>query len=111
MVLAHAKELAPDTPWVTYLGGFAPVFFFSVAGITGAFQSHRYAPGRMLILYTLILLLGFAYNGITHPHFLADIDFDILQMIAFGTLVTYFFERYLSPAPWVYLIPAVFSFL
>jgi hypothetical protein len=111
MILAHAKELAPDVKWMAYLGGFAPVFFFSIAGITGAFQAHRYAPRQMLILYSLLLLLGFGYNGITHPHFLADIDFDILQMIAFGTLAVYFFERYLAPAPWVYLFLAVVSFL
>ena len=102
MILAHSKVLVPDSGFMIYIGGFAPIFFFSVSGIAGYIQSHKYAPSKIFILYSILLLLGFSYNGISHPHFLVDIDFDILQMIAFGTLVAYFIERFLKPNIWIY---------
>ncbi len=102
MILAHSKVLVPDAKFMVYVGGFAPIFFFSVSGIAGYFQSGKYAPLKIFFLYALLLFLGFSYNGVTHPHFLADVDFDILQMIAFGTLVSYFVERYLKLKLWTY---------
>jgi fucose 4-O-acetylase-like acetyltransferase len=110
MILAHSKVLVPDSKFMIYLGGFAPIFFFSVSGIAGYFQSHKYAPLKILFLYTLLLFLGFSYNGITHPHFLADVDFDILQMIAFGALATYFFEKFMRPKIWIYIPLIIFPF-
>ncbi len=58
-------------------------------------------------------MLGFALNGFNSPDFLRPpvIHFDIIQIIALGSLAVYLLEFYFKPHAWVYLLLGLASFL
>lgn len=110
MIVAHAGLNFGGYERFKFWGGLAPVLFFSAAGVTASFQALKYKPRGVLLTYLFLLLLGFSFNRITDPGFLREIEFDIIQMTAVGSVTVYLLEYYFRPRPWVYFIMAVLSF-
>jgi hypothetical protein len=113
MIMVHASFKAGIYKQLAFLGGFAPVPFYAVAGVTAGFQAQRYPPRPVILNYLFLFLIGFALNGFNSPDYLRPpvIHFDIIQIIALGSLTVYLLEYYLRPAAPVYLVLAVVSFL
>ena len=113
MIMAHMPYRAGVYRQLTFLGGFATVPFYAVAGVTATFQAQKYAPRAVTLNYLILFLLGFALNGFNSPDYLRPpvIHFDIIQIIALGSLCVYLLEYYLKPAAWVYLLLALLTFL
>jgi hypothetical protein len=113
MIMAHAAFKTGLYRQLTFLGGFAPVPFYAVVGVTAAFQAQRYPPRPVLLNHLFLFLLGFALNGFNSPDFLRPpvIHFDIIQIIAIGSLAVYLVEYYFKPPAWVYLMVGILSFL
>ncbi|HEX2697626.1 MAG TPA: heparan-alpha-glucosaminide N-acetyltransferase domain-containing protein [Anaerolineales bacterium] len=113
MIMAHMPFKVGFYKDLTFLGGFAPVPFYAVTGVTAAFQAQRYKPRAIMLYYLFLFLFGFALSGFNSPDFLRPpvIHFDIIQIIAVGSLAVYLLEYYFRPPIWVYLILGVFSFL
>lgn len=93
-----------------FIGGLAPVLFFAVSGITSMFQVKKNMRG-MVILYTLFAIVGLSYNLIWRPNLYVDFASDIFQIIAMGTIITVFLEKYLKPNKWLYFLLAVLIFV
>jgi fucose 4-O-acetylase-like acetyltransferase len=122
MVFAHSTGVySPLTSILTgendtltkliYLAGeFAPVFFFSVAGITGYIQAGKYHPKSVLASYLFLFLLGFSYNGITQRNFYDNFEIEIIQIVAIGALSVYLVRYALRPAPVIFLAFALVLF-
>ena len=113
MIMAHMPFKVGMYKDLTFLGGFAPVPFYSVVGITAFFQAQKYFPRSVILNYLILFFLGFALNGFNSPDFLRPpvIHFDIIQVIAIGAVAVYMLEYYFKPPNWVYLILGVFCFL
>jgi len=103
MIVAHSSLNFGGYDQYKFWGGFAPVLFFSAAGVTAAFQAQKYKPRGVLLTYAFLFLLGFSFNRITDPGFLQEVEFDIIQMIVLGSSVIYLLEYYFHPRKWVYL--------
>lgn len=93
-----------------FIGGLAPVLFFAVSGITAMFQAKKNMRG-MVILYTLFAIVGLSYNLIWRPNLYVDFASDIFQIIAMGTIITVFLEKYLKPNKWLYFLLAILIFV
>jgi heparan-alpha-glucosaminide N-acetyltransferase-like protein len=113
MIMAHAAFKTGIYRQLTFLGGFAPVPFYAVVGVTAAFQAQKYGPRPVLLNALFLFLLGFALNGFNSPDFLRPpvIHFDIIQIIAIGSLAVYLLEYYFKPPVWLYLFLGIMSFL
>ncbi len=113
MVLAHVPAKIWTYRDLTFLGGFAPVPFYAVVGVTASFQAQKYKPRSVILNYLFLFLFGFALSGFNSPDFMRPpvIHFDIIQIIAIGSLAIYLLEYYLKPSIWVYLILGILSFL
>jgi fucose 4-O-acetylase-like acetyltransferase len=113
MVMAHVPVRVGVYRNLTFIGGFAPVLFYSVVGVTAVFQAQKYKPRAVVLNYLFLFLLGFALNGFNSPDFLLPpaIHFDIIQIIAIGSLAVYFFEYYFKPPTWAYLALGILFFL
>ncbi len=111
MVLAHSSIVLKTDDVFSYIGGFAPIMFFTVSGVTATFQAAKYNFRSVFWPYLFLLVLGYSYNALGYTNFLLDPDYQILQVIAFSAVVVYLAERYFHPAPWVYFILAVLTFL
>ena len=113
MVMAHVPAKIWTYQGLTFLGGFAPVPFYSVVGVTACFQAQKYKPRSVILNYLFLFLLGFALNGFNSPDFMRPpvIHFDIIQIIAIGSLAVYLLEYYFKPPVWIYLMLGIISFL
>ncbi|HUH99389.1 MAG TPA: heparan-alpha-glucosaminide N-acetyltransferase domain-containing protein [Anaerolineales bacterium] len=113
MIMAHMPFKLGWYKDLTFLGGFAPVPFYAVVGVTAFFQAQKYLPRPVILNYLVLFFLGFALNGFNSPDFLRPpvIHFDIIQVIAMGALAVYLFERCFKPPVWLYLIVGVLCFL
>ena len=113
MIMAHAPFKIGIYRQFTFLGGFAPVPFYAVVGVTASFQAQKYKPRVVILNYLFLFLLGFALNAFNSPDLLHPpvIHFDIIQIIAIGSLAVYLLEYYVKPSAWTYLILGVLSFL
>ena len=111
MLFAHT-QLQIDLPSkvLTFLGGFAPVLFFAVSGITANFQAHKYPVAGIVLTYTMIFLLGLSFAAMIAGNFWLAFNMDILQIIAIGVLTLYLVQRYLNPGAWFHLGAAVAIF-
>jgi len=110
MILAHSGLKEGIYDWFFFLGGLAPVMFFSASGVTASFQAAKYRPRGVLLSYLFLLLLGYSFNSITDPGFLGEIELDMIQMIAVGSAVIYLLEYFVQPAAWVYLPLGLLAF-
>jgi len=113
MIMAHLPFKTGLYKDLTFLGGFAPVPFYAVVGITALFQARKYPPRPVILNYLILFLLGFALNGFNSPDFMRPpvIHLDIVSIIAIGAVAVYLVEYYFKPPAWVYLILGVISFL
>jgi hypothetical protein len=111
MLFAHT-QLQIDLPSkaLTFLGGFTPVLFFAVSGITANFQAHKYPVAGIVLTYTMIFLLGLSFAAMIAGNFWLAFNMDILQIIAVGVLMLYLVQRYLNPGEWFHLGAAVAIF-
>ncbi len=110
MIVAHSSLNIGGYEIFKFWGGLAPVLFYSAAGVTAAFQAQKYKPRGVLLTYAFLILLGFSFNRITDPGFLKEIEFDIIQMIALGSMIVYLLEYYLHPRAWVYFVLGLIAF-
>jgi len=112
MVLAHAPVNATNhaTSTLQFLGGFAPVLFFAVNGVTSKLQSKRARPDKFLLLYLFIGYLGLSWNGVIQGDFFSNPQFEMIQIIATGTMVVFVIERAFKPSSSMYLILAIVAF-
>jgi uncharacterized membrane protein len=102
MIMAHSSLNFGGYERFKFWGGLAPVLFFSATGVTAAFQAQKYKPRGVLLTYLFLFLLGFSFNRITDPGFLKEIEFDIIQTVAMGSMVVYLLEYYFRPPTWIY---------
>lgn len=110
MIVAHSSLNIQGYDRFKFWGGLAPVLFFAVTGVTASFQAAQYRPRAVILSYAFLLLLGFSFNRITDPGFLAEIQFDIIQLSAAGACAVYLIEYYFHPRPWLYLLLGFLSF-
>lgn len=85
-------------------GHFAPLFFFAAAGATAALQVQRYRASRLITTYLALALFGLFFGVCVQPDFYRLFDMEILQIIAAGCIAVVLVERFLRPAPSVYLV-------
>lgn len=93
MLVAHvwAGGLASGEPgaglgWtLNFLGGYAPVLFYAVAGVTTLYQLRQRSFGLLVRIYAGMFVLGYLYAWVWHP---GAIVADILQIIAMGVVAT-----------------------
>jgi len=111
MVLAHSRVILKADDAFAYIGGLAPVLFFTVTGVTATFQAKKYKFRSMFWPYLFILMIGYSYNALGYTNFLLDMDYQIIQTIAFGAVVVYLVERTFHPKPWIYLLLTALTFL
>jgi fucose 4-O-acetylase-like acetyltransferase len=113
MVMAHMPFKMGFYKYLTFVGGFAPVLFFSAAGITAAFQAQKYQTGPVLSNYFFLFFLGFALNGFHSPDYLhtPPVHFDMISNIALCSIIVYLLEHYLKPSTWMYLLMGISCFL
>lgn len=111
MILAHT-HLQIDLPSkiLTFLGGFTPILFFAVSGITANFQARKYPVTGIVTAYAMIFLLGLSFASMIVGNFWVAFDMDILQIIAVGVLLLFLIQRFLDPSPWFYLAATVAVF-
>lgn len=110
MIVAHSSLNIGGYERFKFWGGLAPVLFFSAAGVTAAFQAQKYKPRGVLLTYVFLIMLGFSFNRITDPGFLREIEFDIIQMIAVGSIAIYLLEYYFHPQAWIYFLLGLIAF-
>ena len=110
MIVAHSSLKSIGYEQFKFWGGLAPVLFFSATGVTAAFQAQKYKPRGVLLTYAFLFLLGFSFNRITDPGFLQEPEFDIIQMIAIGSVAVYLLEYYLRPRAWIYFLLGFLAF-
>jgi hypothetical protein len=108
MLFAHTG-LQVDLPSkaLTFLGGFAPILFFAVSGITADLQARRYPAAGFLLSYAMIFALGLSFVAVVSGNFWTHFQMDILQIIAVGVLTLFFVQRTLRPGLWFHLAAAV----
>jgi hypothetical protein len=104
MLVAHSSLNFGGYERFKFWGGLAPILFFAASGVTAAFQAQKYKPRGVLLTYAFLFLLGFSFNRLTDPGFLQEPEFDIIQMIAVGSIVVYLLEYYLHPRVWIYFL-------
>jgi fucose 4-O-acetylase-like acetyltransferase len=113
MIMAHLQIQTGFYKQLTFLGGFAPVPFYAVVGVTTLFQTQKYKPRSVLLNFLFLFLIGFALNGFNSPDFLRPpvIHLDIISIIAVGAIAVYLVEYYFKPSAWIYLVLGVLCFL
>ena len=106
MIFAHAY-VSSDIPMLMTLvgimmmiGGLAPVFFFSVSGVTSLFSAKKYPFSYFLLFYAALFFFGFSYNGLVGHSLVIDPVFDIPQIIAMSVIVMVAIEKF-SKRPFV----------
>lgn len=113
MIMAHMPFREGNYKYFTFVGGFAPILFFVVAGVTASFQAQRHPVRSTLLNYLCLFLLGFALNGFHSPDFLLSpvIHFDMISTIALCSVIVYLLEFYARPRLWVWLLLGFLSFV
>jgi hypothetical protein len=104
MVIPHLGLTVHNYERYRIWGILAPVLFYAVSGITASIQERKYTLRSFLLTYASLFLLGFSFNRITDPGFLNEIEFDIIQFVAVGSLIIFLLERYVRPSHWIYLV-------
>ncbi len=115
MIFAHAKisqASLVDLHLLKTIGGFAPVLFFAVSGVTATFQASRKKILEIILFYTLFAVIGLSYNTIWEPqnNILNKIDCEIFQIIAIGAIIISLIELYIKPQKKYYLFLAITAF-
>jgi hypothetical protein len=110
MIVAHSSLKVGGYEQFKFWGGLAPALFFAATGVTAAFQAQKYKPRGVLLTYSFLLLLGFSFNRITDPGFLQEVEFDIIQTVAVGSIIIYLLEYYFHPRTWAYFGLALLAF-
>lgn len=102
MIIPHMGLTVHNYERYRIWGILAPVLFYAVSGLTASIQEKKYTLRSFLLTYVFLFLLGFSFNRITDPGFLNEIEFDIIQFVAVGSLIIFLLERYARPSQWVY---------
>ena len=110
MVLAHSRVVLKVDDVFTYIGGLAPILFYTVTGVTATFQAAKYTFRSIFWPYLFLLLIGYSFNALNYYNFLHDMDYNIVQTIAFSAVVVYLLERFAHPRLWVYLLLVALTF-
>ncbi|UPO88342.1 acyltransferase family protein [Niallia sp. Man26] len=112
MILAHTPlEFSGAIRTFQSIGGFAPVLFFAVSGVTTIFQIERKDFISLFYFYLSFAILGFSYNAIWHPDLWKNLNSDVPQIIALGVLTIYLIEKYIKPNLFFYLLLTVVVFI
>lgn len=96
--------------YTQYIGGFAPIFFFAIVGVTASFQARRKKTIHLLIYYCFFFLLGLSFNGMMQIDFVNNFQFEILNIIALGTIIVYLIEKNIKPGNITYLYISLITF-
>jgi fucose 4-O-acetylase-like acetyltransferase len=111
MILAHSQLITKVGDGFTFVGGLAPIAFFSVSGIVAGLQAKNNKPTLpVLAQYLLLFLIGYSHNGMGYEDFLHDTSFNILQTISLGSAIVFLMEKNIRIKPWAYFVLALFSF-
>lgn len=104
MVFAHTP--IPSTTdafleFMGFLGGFAPVIFFTIAGSNAVHLHKKYSIARIALFCSLIFFLGFTFNALVGRPLHRFFYFDVFQAIGCGVfIVAVLAVRVKSAASW-----------
>lgn len=87
MIFAHTPYTGKFSNEAFFIGGLAPIFFASVAGITTYFQRNKDLK-EQLFYYVMFFLLAFSLNGSVGQNIYSKPQVTILHMIALGSILT-----------------------
>jgi len=109
MIFAHVKVVDPSNYWTSlanFIGGLAPMLFFSVAGATTLLQARKYSTAFIAVSQLALFLFGLAYSMLIYTDQFRQFAMEIFQIIAIGSLLVALLHRF-SSSPLLYLLTAV----
>lgn len=90
MVLAHTPVVAKGDAFfesLAFIGGFAPVIFFSIAGSNAVHLPKKYSYGQIATFCGLLAFLGFTFSALIGRPLNKIFYFDVFQTIGAGVLI------------------------
>lgn len=104
MILAHSPMYFSGNEYVfLVIGGFAPVIFFAISGVTTTFQKNK-SLIEFILFYFCFAVLGISYNLIWNPPPEKFLNLDIPQIIATSAIFIFILENFAYRTKKIYVI-------